>query len=87
MKSYGMYSLCLASLAQPYFCESHSCGCMKQLFIIFIAVYYCTLRIQKHFWNGTLKISSPIKAMRTLLKIVKIKFFRRLEINQRFTAI
>lgn len=40
MKSSGMYSLCVASLAQPYFFESHSCGCMKQLFIIFIAVYF-----------------------------------------------
>jgi hypothetical protein len=34
-----------------------------------------------------LKIPSSIKAMKTLVKIVRSNFFRALEINQRFSAI
>jgi len=36
---------------------------------------------------GSHKILSPIKAMIKRAKIVRINFFRTLEINQRFTAI
>jgi len=42
---------------------------------------------QKMAEQGSLKTPSSIKAIRKLAKIVRIKFFRILEINQRLAAI
>lgn len=44
-------------------------------------------RVKKSAKKRSLKIPSSIKAIRKLAQIVRIKFFRILEINQRFAAI
>lgn len=45
---------------------------------------------QWHFLNGRIRISEnlpPVRTMRTLATIVKINFFKTLEIKQRLTMI